>query len=220
MEGQPAVIALLPGEMVYSHPRANRIRTHVMDRTSKRKALVPWLAMAAIVAAASGQLRLQGRIWWCACGRPRIWDGDIWSAHNSQHLFDPYSFTHILHGLLLCGVILWTLPRIGRIGQLTIAIAAEALWEVFENTPFVIQRYREATIGLGYEGDSIANSMGDLLCCVMGFLLARRLRFRRSLVLFVAIELALLLWVRDNLTLNVLMLIHPVEAIKAWQMIH
>lgn len=185
----------------------------------RQKATGPGLVIASILVAAVSQLHRQGRPWWCACGKAGLWDGDIWSAHNSQHLFDPYSFTHILHGVLLCGLIVWALRKTPWIWQLTAALAAEALWEVFENSRFIIQRYREATIGLGYEGDSIVNSLGDLLCCAVGFLLARRLGFWRSLVLFVAIELALLLWVRDNLTLNALMLIRPIEAIKAWQMV-
>ena len=94
------------------------------------------------------------------------------------------------------------------------------MWEIAENSRFIIQRYREATIGLGYEGDSIINSIADIVCCGIGFMLARRLGWRRSAILFVVTELILLVWVRDNLTLNVLMLLHPVEAIKSWQMVH
>ena len=179
----------------------------------------PWLVIAAILAVAVYRLRCQERIWWCACGQSRLWDGDIWSPHNSQHLFDPYSFTHILHGVLLFWLIAWILPRLPLMWQFTLAIAAEILWEVFENSMFIIQRYREATIGMGYKGDSIINSMGDILCCAMGFFLARYLGLWRSLALFVLIELGLLFWVRDNLTLNALMLICPIDAIKAWQMV-
>ncbi|MBI3987854.1 MAG: DUF2585 family protein [Lentisphaerae bacterium] len=190
-----------------------------------RERLLPWLAIVVILGFLAIQLDRQGRIAWCACGRWFPWDGDIWSAHNSQHLFDPYSFTHILHGVLLCGVIAWSLPRLSRswrglplLWQLVVAIGAEAAWEALENSRFIIQRYRTATIGIGYEGDSIANSMADVLCCALGFLIARRLGLRWSIVFFVAVEVGLLVCVRDNLTLNVLMLIHPVDAIKAWQM--
>ncbi|OQA27051.1 MAG: hypothetical protein BWY59_01176 [Verrucomicrobia bacterium ADurb.Bin345] len=178
----------------------------------------PVLAFAFLLAATAYQLHRQGRIVWCACGSPFLWDGDIWSSHNSQHLFDPYSFTHVLHGVLFCGLVCWLLPRVRRVWQLWIVTAIEAVWEIVENTPFVIQRYREATIGLGYEGDSIANSAGDLLCCALGFFLALKLGLRKSAILFVVVELALLLTVRDNLTLNVLMLLCPIEAIKSWQM--
>jgi len=104
--------------------------------------------------------------------------------------------------------------------RLWIAAFAESLWEILENTHFVIQRYRDATISLGYTGDSIANSMGDIACCTIGAFLAFRLGVGRSVILYVVMELLLLIWVRDNLTLNVLMLICPIDAIKSWQMVH
>lgn len=188
--------------------------------TSIRDRVGPWAAFAAVALAAAYQLHRQGRIFWCACGRPFLWDGDIWSLHNSQHLFDPYSFTHVLHGVIFCGLAWLAFPRLRLVWRLWAATVAEALWEILENTQFVIQRYREATIGLGYEGDSIANSMGDLACCALGFMLAWRLGVRRSVILFVVTELALLVTVRDNLTLNVLMLLCPIDAIKSWQMVH
>jgi hypothetical protein len=165
-------------------------------------------------------LRSEGRIWWCACGRLNFWDGDIWSAHNSQHVFDPYSFTHVLHGLLLFWLLAWVFKRMALKWQVTLAILLEAVWEVLENSPFIIQRYREATIGQGYTGDSIVNSLSDILCCAAGVLLARKLGFRLALALFVIVELALAWMVRDNLTLNILMLICPIEAVKQWQMGH
>jgi hypothetical protein len=173
-----------------------------------------------MVLAMGVQLALQGRIVWCACGHLNLWAGDIWSAHNSQHVLDPYSFTHVLHGVLFCGILAWALPRLAVPWQFVGACALEALWEVVENTPFIIQRYREATIGLGYEGDSITNSVADLGCCAFGFWLARRLGLWRSAVVFVVTELVLLFWVRDNLTLNIWMLTVPVDAIKQWQMVH
>ena len=177
-------------------------------------------AALAIVCIMIFQLRQQCRVWVCACGQFYLWAGDIWSAHNSQHLFDPYSFTHVLHGILFCAGWTWLFPRIPWAWRMVMTVGMEALWEVLENSEFIIQRYREATIGLGYEGDSVVNSLTDVLCCVIGFLLARHLGWRRSLVLFVALELALLFWIRDNLTLNILMLTFPVESIKAWQMLH
>jgi len=179
----------------------------------------PWLVALAIVSAMILQLRHQGRVWWCVCGQFNLWAGDIWSSHNSQHLFDPYSFTHILHGLLVCGFAAWLFPRVPWIWRLVLAVGWGALWEVLENSQFIIQRYREATIGQGYTGDSIVNSLGDVLCCILGFLLARQLGWKRSLVLFVVVDVGLLIWIRDNLTLNILMLISPVESIKAWQMV-
>ncbi len=190
------------------------------DPTRALLTIRPWLAVAAILVVTAFLLQQQGRVWWCACGHLNAWAGDIWSSHNSQHLFDPYSFTHVLHGVLFFGLLAWLLPRMPLVWRLTAVIAFEAAWEVLENSQVIIRRYREATIGLGYEGDSIANSMADILCCVLGCLLARRMGFWRSAVLFVVTEVVLLVWIRDNLTLNVLMLTFPVEAIKTWQMGH
>ncbi len=178
-----------------------------------------WIVALTLVATVF-QLRQQGRVWWCECGQGNLWAGDIWSAHNSQHVFDPYSFTHILHGIILFGVLLWLFRRMAFSWRLTCAVVAEAIWEVAENAPFIIQRYREATIGLGYEGDSVINSLADILCCIAGFILAKYLSFRTVFVVFIAIELLLLITVRDNLTLNVLMLVCPIDAIKQWQMVH
>jgi hypothetical protein len=108
-------------------------------------------------------------------------------------------------------------PRLSTVWQLWLAVSIEAAWEVIENSEFVIRRYREQTAALGYHGDTIVNSLGDILVCGLGFMMARRLGFRRTLALFVLTEVALALWIRDNLTLNVVMLIHPIEAIKEWQ---
>lgn len=188
-----------------------------MSAALQRGKLWPWLVIAAVVVAATYQLRRQGRRWWCACRQYTPWWGDIHSSHNSQHLFDPYSFTHILHGLVFYGLLAKSTPRLLPVWRLGLAIGVEALWEVIENSEAVIQRYREATVALGYHGDTVANSLGDILSCGAGFVLARQLGPRRSLVLFTATELGLLIWIRDNLTLNVVMLIHPIEAIKKWQ---
>jgi Protein of unknown function (DUF2585) len=182
-----------------------------------------WLCgstIATILMVAVLQLRHQGRVWWCACGRTNLWAGDIWSSHNSQHVFDPYSFTHILHGVVFFWMLAWVFKRLSFSWRLVLAILMEAAWEVAENAPFIIQRYREATIGLGYEGDSVINSLSDIGCCAMGFALARLLGLRLSLLLFVTVEILLALVVRDNLTLNVLMLICPIDAVKQWQMVH
>jgi len=178
-----------------------------------------WIVLSGLVLTVL-LLRSEGRIWWCACGRLNLWDGDIWSAHNSQHVFDPYSFTHVLHGILLFWILGWVFKRMTFKWQVTLAILLESVWEVLENSPFIIQRYREATIGQGYTGDSIVNSLSDILCCAAGVLLARKLGFPLALFLFVIVELALAWMVRDNLTLNILMLICPIDAVKQWQMVH
>src|SRR5687767_8654500 len=177
-----------------------------------------WLVIAAALTLALIQLRNQGRTWWCSCHQFFLWAGDIWSSHNSQHFFDPYSFTHVLHGFAFCWLLTLAIPRISATWRLTLATLLEAAWEVFENTEFVIQRYREETAALGYNGDSIFNSFGDILTCIIGFMIAQRLGFKRSVLVFVATELVLILWIRDSLLLEILMLVYPIESLKAWQM--
>jgi hypothetical protein len=164
------------------------------------------------------QLRNQGRLWICACGKVLLWSGDIWSSNNSQHLFDPYSFTHLLHGVLFCGLLALIVPSLSFQWRFSLAVLIESLWEVIENSAIVIDRYREATLALGYEGDTIINSIGDIAACALGFILAHYLRLRWSTLLFIAVELVLLVWIKDSLLLNIIMLIYPVEAIRAWQM--
>jgi hypothetical protein len=140
------------------------------------------------------------------------------TLHNSQHLLDPYTFTHILHGVLLYAV-LWLLlsNRMAASWRFVLALGLECAWEVFENTPMVIDKYRTETISLGYYGDSISNSVGDILACAVGYSLAMTLPVWISTVGFVAVELFLLWWIRDSLLLNILMLVWPVEAVKSWQ---
>ena len=181
------------------------------------KRILPWCAIVVILVGTAFVLRSQGRLWWCSCDYILVWSGYPWSSDNSQHLFDPYSFTHLLHGFVLCGLLALIVPRSSAVWQLWLAVSIEAVWEVVENSKFVIRRYREETAALGYQGDTIVNSLGDILACGLGFVVARRLGFRRTLTLFVLTEVALAVWIRDNLTLNILMLIHPIEAIKEWQ---
>lgn len=188
-----------------------------------RKELQPYLPCIAIFATLTLtvlQLRIQGRVWWCDCGAYSLWAGDIWSSHNSQHLLDPYGFTHLLHGVVFYWVIACAAKKFPLKWKLVIAILTEASWEILENSQFIIDRYRESTMALGYNGDSIFNSLGDIVCCGIGFAVARRLGLLYSIALFVAVELILLFWIRDNLALNVLMLVHPLESIKAWQVVH
>ncbi|HEY3968967.1 MAG TPA: DUF2585 family protein [Planctomycetaceae bacterium] len=177
----------------------------------------PWLPTLLLLIATVFALRGEGRRWWCACGQANLWIGNPQSEHGSQHLFDPYSFTHILHGVLLCGVLAWIVPRLSLGRALAATVFFEALWEVLENSEMIIQRYRTGTVALGYEGDSVANSLGDILSCGFGFLVARRIGLRWSIALVVASELILLWWIRDNLTLNIVMLIWPIDAVKKWQ---
>ncbi|HEX8187053.1 MAG TPA: DUF2585 family protein [Pyrinomonadaceae bacterium] len=181
----------------------------------------PWLAAAAVLAAAAFVLRWQGRLWLCSCGRFRLWLGDAWGSETSQQLFDPYSFTHVLHGFALAGLLALALRRAGWWRwRLALAVTAEALWEVFENTEFVINRYREATAALGYNGDTVVNSLGDVAACAAGFLLARRLGALKTLLVFALTEVVLLFWIRDSLLLNIILLVYPSEKLKAWQAGH
>jgi Protein of unknown function (DUF2585) len=178
----------------------------------------PWLAIAVVVVVSAALLRLEGRLWICSCGQVWLWAGDTKSADNSQHIFDPYSFTHVLHGFVFYALLAVAAPRLPVLWRLALSLTIEAAWEVIENSPVIIERYRQATLALGYQGDTIVNSLADILCCGIGFALARRLGFRRSLAVFILTEVVLSLWIRDSLILNIVMLIYPIEAIKAWQM--
>lgn len=180
---------------------------------------LPWLLMPIVAAAMVAQLFYQGRVWSCESGDyAAVWSSAVLSRHNSQHLFDPYTFTHILHGVLFYWLTTLIFPRMSAARRLLMAVALEAAWEVLENTNAVIERYREATISLDYFGDSITNSLGDVFSCAAGFLIARKLKFRLSLAFFIVTEIILLVWIHDSLLLNIVMLIYPIEAVKTWQM--
>ena len=183
-----------------------------------KRTLLPGFAVLAIFTATAFFLHIEGRLWICACGKAWVWVGEVCSSNNSQHFLDPYSFTHVLHGFLLFWLIAWFLPRLKPSAQLTLAIAIEALWEVFENTNFIIDRYRTATAALGYQGDTVVNSFGDIICCLVGFIIAQRLGLRRSIIGLVALEVILIIWIRDSLALEILMLVVPIDPVKAWQM--
>ena len=180
-----------------------------------------WLqvgAAAVVLLLMIGLLRAQGRMLLCACGYFAIWTSDTCSANNSQQLFDPYSFTHVLHGILFFWLIALLFARLAKAWQFWLALLLESAWEVFENTSFVINKYRTETAALGYQGDTVVNSLGDVTCALVGFLVARQIGFRRSLILFFLIEMILILWIHDSLLLQMLMLLRPINAIKAWQM--
>ncbi len=174
-----------------------------------------------------GVLWAMGRRAWCACGRAVPWSFDVWSSHNSQHLVDPYTLSHVLHGVVFFWALsaAWGAARGGaaaaaardRLG-FALGMVAEAAWEIAENTPAVIERYRETTASLDYYGDAVLNSVGDLWACAAGWWVARRIGWRASVALFVGVELLMIATIRDSLLLNVLMLAWPVDAIKAWQL--
>ena len=190
-----------------------------MTTESKRNRLLQIVATGLVFLLMIVLLRGLGRLFFCAtCGQFAVWVGDTCSSSTSQQLFDPYSFTHVLHGFLFFWLVALLFRRLPAAWQLWLALSLEAAWEVFENTKFVIDKYRTETAALGYTGDTIVNSLGDLACALAGFLLARQLGVRRSLIVFALVELVLILWIRDSLLLQILMLLRPVEALKSWQM--
>ena len=188
-----------------------------MTTKTDRRTLLLIVAAGVVLLVMVVLLRAQGRLLLCACGQFEIWTSDTCSSNNSQQLFDPYSFTHVLHGFLFFYLVILVFRRLSRGWQVVLTLALEAAWEVFENSSFVIDRYRTATAALGYQGDTVVNSIGDLACALIGFLIARQVGVRNSLILFVLFELILVLWIHDSLLLQILMLLWPIEAIKAWQ---
>jgi hypothetical protein len=192
--------------------------TKLNPSETDRKNFRAWLATAAVLISTILLLRAEGRLWICSCGTLSVWAGQVCSANNSQQFLDPYSLTHVLHGFLYVWLLVLLAPRLSAAWQFWCAVALGAAWEMLENSDFIINRYRTETAALGYQGDTIVNSLGDVLCCMVGFMIARRLGFRRSLLAFLGLELVLLIWIRDSLLLEILMLIHPVGIFKAWQM--
>lgn len=184
---------------------------------SDRGDYLPWACIFALFVIAAITLNFQGRVWWCEAGDYVPWSWEIWSRHNSQHVLDPYTFTHILHGVAEFWIISLIFRKVPLAWRLAIAVGIEGTWEVVENTNTVIQRYREATISLDYYGDSIINSISDMIACATGFMIAYKIRFWRSLALFLLTEIILVLWIRDSLLINILMLFYPIEALKTWQ---
>ncbi len=162
-------------------------------------------------------LHLMGRVWICTCGTIRLWVGDIWSPELSQQLFDWYTASHIVHGILFYGLLRLVLPRAPVLVRLAIAAGLEVSWEIAENSPAVIEAYRKQALAAGYTGDSILNSLSDTVSMMTGFALARLLPWQATVALVLALEIGVGALVHDNLTLNILNFIHRFPAIEAWQ---
>lgn len=175
------------------------------------------MLMAGAIIATAVVLYAMGQPPICKCGYVKLWHGIVVSSENSQHLSDWYTPSHILHGILFFGLFALILPRASIHLRLALSLVIECAWEIVENTDMVINRYREATISLDYFGDSIVNSSADIAAMGIGFLLAARLPVWASVAIIIGFE-ALTIWlIRDGLALNILMLLWPLDAVKAWQ---
>jgi uncharacterized protein DUF2585 len=207
----------MSGEAAATAGARNRATAGAIPGAHRIPPLVFYLAIPVILALQALTLHAMGRLTICSCGYVKLWHGVVQSSENSQHIFDWYSLTHVIHGFALY-LLFWLLLRRSPLAlRLMLAVIVEVGWEFLENSDFVITRYRADTISLDYFGDSIVNSLGDVVSMMFGFLVASRLPTWNAVAIAVTIELTLLYIIHDNLALNVIMLVHPIDAIKAWQ---
>jgi hypothetical protein len=183
----------------------------INNRRSTIYAIIGIIVITAII------LLLMGRTPFGPLGEPGLWSSNVQSQFNSQRLFDAYTFTHISHGLGFYLLLWFLFPRMSLLKRLILAVGLESIWEIVENTDFVIQRYRETTISLNYYGDSVLNTIGDILTTIIGFIVAGKVSPYWSVALFIGLEVLLFILIRDNLTLNIITLLFPLPAIIHWQ---
>ena len=185
--------------------------------TAMRGVLPLVAAGTAIIAVTALILAWLGHPWICTCGTVKPWHGVTLSSENSQHLTDWYTPSHVIHGILFYFGLWLVARRLPLPTRALVALAIEAAWEVIENTPWIIDRYREVTISLDYFGDSVINSVADILAMPVGFWFAARAPVWLSVTVVIALEVVVAAFVRDNLTLNIIMLIYPLDVIRDWQ---
>ncbi len=188
------------------------------DSSGAAKPKLRWAVVAVVLIAATAIiLLLMGREPICKCGYIKLWHGTVFSSENSQHITDWYTLSHNIHGFLFYGALWFAARRLPSGLRLAMATAIEAAWEIFENTDFIINRYRSVTVSLDYFGDSVLNSVSDILAMTLGFYLASRLPVWLIVVLGLAMEVLAAMVIRDNLALNIIMLLWPNDAIRVWQ---
>lgn len=182
------------------------------------RSFMVWLGVALVILAVQVVIeRMMGRLWICSCGEIKLFEPSVHSSGNSQHISDWYTPSHLIHGFIFYGLGFLALRRYPLGVRLAAATLVEGAWEVLENSPIIIERYRSVTVSYGYEGDSILNSAMDTVAMALGFLFAARAPVWLTIVIALGFEIVTALIIRDNLTLNIIMLIWPIDAIRQWQ---
>lgn len=192
--------------------------TETTSQSGERSTTRFWLAVTfVIILIQIVSQHLMGRIWICECGYVKLFEAGVNTPGNSQHIFDWYTPSHVIHGFLFYGLGWLVLRNKPLTAKLALAALIEAAWEILENSPIVIDRYRTATMAVGYTGDSILNSGMDMVSMIAGLFFAARMPVWLTVIIAIGFEILTALIIRDNLTLNVVMLVWPIEAVKTWQ---